>query len=371
MILDIEDLGHRYGTEQALSDVSFGIEAGELVAVVGPSGCGKTTLVQAIAGHITPTSGRIRLRGEAVTDRPPEAREVGLVFQQSTLYPHMTVGENVAYGLGPRGIAPDEREAIVQEYLGLVDLGDQREAYPSELSGGQGRRVELARALAPQPDVLLLDEPLSALDRSLRVQLREEIARIQRETGVTTLFVTHDQEEAMSLADRLVVMHEGAVAAVGRPRELYESPPTPFVASFLGRSTGLPATVVDGEPLRIDLGGHEIPIPEATQRPPGTTLQCHLRPAALSIDEPDEGEIGLQGTVWHVNDLGRRYDVTVRTDTGAELLVEQQGRPPAVDEAVTVAIPRAAVRVFDPTDETNDREAAGRVDPSSPSARTR
>ena len=358
MILDIEGLGHRYGTERALDEVSFGIESGGVLAVVGPSGCGKTTLVQSIAGHLTPSCGRIRLRGEDVTTQPPEDREIGLVFQQSTLYPHMTVGENVAYGLGPQGIAPDERKAIVDEYLELVDLVDQQDAYPSELSGGQGRRVELARALAPQPDVLLLDEPLSALDRALRVQLREEIARIQRETGVTTLFVTHDQEDAMSLADRLVVMNDGTVSAVGRPRELYESPPTPFVASFLGRSTGLPATVFDGDPLRIAVGGHEIPIRDGSRIPPaGTTLQCHLRPQSLSIRSPREGEFGLSGTVSRVRDLGRRYDVTVRTERSAELLVEQQQRPPAVDESVTVAIPHAAVHVFDPTDGTVVREA--------------
>ncbi|MFO7834692.1 MAG: ABC transporter ATP-binding protein [Halohasta sp.] len=353
MILDVEGLGHRYGTERALEDVSFGLEAGELVAVLGPSGCGKTTLVQAIAGHVTPTSGRIRLRGEDVTDRPPEAREVGLVFQRSTLYPHMTVGENVAYGLGPREIDPGDRAAIVEEYLELVDLADQREAYPGELSGGQGRRVELARALAPEPDVLLLDEPLSALDRSLRVRLREEIARIQRETGVTTLFVTHDQEEAMSLADRLVVMHGGAVAAVGRPRELYESPPTPFVASFLGRSTGLTATVVESDPLRIAVGGSEVTLPAAARSPSvGTTLRCLLRPHALSIRPSREGEFDLPGTVSRVSDLGRRYDVTVRTDGGVELLVEQQTPPPAVDESVTVAVPKAALQLFDPTGET-------------------
>ncbi|WP_138005550.1 ABC transporter ATP-binding protein [Halalkalirubrum salinum] len=356
MTLDVESLSHQYGTERALNDVSFGLESGELVALVGPSGCGKTTLVQAIAGHISPTSGRVRLRGEDVTDQPPEARRVGLVFQQSTLYPHMTVGENVAYGLTAGDIDPDEREAIVAEYLDLVDLADQREAYPGELSGGQGRRVELARALAPQPDVLLLDEPLSALDRSLRLGLREEIARIQRETGVTTLFVTHDQEEAMSLADRLVVMNEGSVAAVGQPRELYESPPTPFVASFLGRSTGLTATVVDSDPLRIVIGEHEIPIQDTLQTPPaGTTLRGHLRPQSLSIGSPREGEFGLSGTVRRVRDLGRRYDVTVRTETGTELLVEQHARPPAVDESVTVAVPKSALQLFDQTDDTVGR----------------
>ena len=347
MTLAVDGLGHQYGAEQALSDVSFSLDAGELVAVLGPSGCGKTTLVQAIAGHLSPTAGRVRLRGNDVTGQPPEQRAVGLVFQTSTLYPHMTVGENVAYGLAARGIDPDERETIVDEYLDLVDLGDQRTAYPSELSGGQQRRVELARALAPQPDLLVLDEPLSALDRSLRLRLREEIARIQRETGVTTLFVTHDQEEAMSLADRLVVMHDGRVSAIGRPRELYESPPTPFVASFLGRSTELAATVVGTEPLRLAVGGDEVTLPTASTPPADASLRCLLRPRSLSLDPPpDRAGLSLAGTVSRVADLGRRYDVTVETDSGVELLVERRAAPPAVGASVTVTVPRDALLVF-------------------------
>ncbi|WP_253738172.1 ABC transporter ATP-binding protein [Halohasta salina] len=347
MMLNVDGLGHRYGTERALDDVSFGLDTGELVAVLGPSGCGKTTLVQAIAGHLTPTAGRVRLRGHDVTGQPPERRAVGLVFQQSTLYPHMTVGENVAYGLGPQGVDPDEHEAIVDEYLDLVNLADRRTAYPNELSGGQQRRAELARALAPQPDLLVLDEPLSALDRALRVQLRGEIARIQRETGVTTLFVTHDQQEAMELADRLVVMHGGAVAAVGPPRRLYESPPTPFVASFLGRSTELPATIAATEPLRLAVGGDELTLPDAGRTPPvGASVRCLFRPHGLSIRPPEDADAELSGTVRRVADLGRRYDVTVETDDGTALVVERRREPPAVGEAVAVAVDAGSVVAF-------------------------
>jgi ABC-type Fe3+/spermidine/putrescine transport system ATPase subunit len=222
VILELDGLSHRYGDERALEGVSFGVAHGELVAILGPSGCGKTTILQAIAGHVSPTAGCVRLRGKDVTATPPEARRVGLVFQRSTLYPHMAIDENIRYGLTARGIGGDEQDEIVAEYLELVDIVDQRGARPSELSGGQERRAELARALAPQPDILLLDEPLSALDRALRDRLREEIARIQRETGVTTLFVTHDQEEAMALADRIVVVNDGRVEAIGEPRALYE-----------------------------------------------------------------------------------------------------------------------------------------------------
>ncbi|MEF8907565.1 MAG: ABC transporter ATP-binding protein [Haloarculaceae archaeon] len=372
-MMQIDGLTHRYGDEPAVDSVSLTVGEGELVALLGPSGCGKTTLVQAVAGHVRPTEGRVQLRGADVTDSPPEARRVGLVFQESTLYPHMTVGENVAYGLRARGVGPGEREAAVGEYLDLVGLEDRRDARPAELSGGQRRRVELARALAPEPDVLLLDEPLSALDRQLRTQLREEIARVQRETGVTTLYVTHDQDEAMALADRLVVMNDGRVSGVGDPRALYESPPTPFVASFLGRSNALPGTVVGRQPLTVAVGEAEFAVTQVSgDCPTGSEVTCHVRPEALSLRssggggvEPasrTEGEVGgegrslspdgsggavaLPGEVERVRDLGRRYDVTVRLDAGPTVVVECRERPPAAGDRTAVAVPGEQVTVF-------------------------
>ncbi|WP_440771513.1 ABC transporter ATP-binding protein [Natronorubrum sp. DTA28] len=352
MMLELESLTHRYGTESAVDDVSFGLEAGELVALLGPSGCGKTTIVQAVAGHVRPTAGRVTLRGADVTDAPPESRRVSVVFQQSTLYPHMTVGENVAYGLRARGIETSRRADVVSEYLELVDLRDQRDAYPSELSGGQRRRVELARAVAPEPDVLLLDEPLSALDRSLRERLRDEITRIQRETGVTTLFVTHDQAEAMALADRLVVMDDGSVAGVGEPRTLYESPPTPFVASFLGRSNELSATVTRQEPLTLTVGGQEIVLPDSRADVSiGSALSCHVRPDDLALDAgggpgSDGPAVSLPGTVARVADMGRRYDVTVRLETDEEIVIERTETPPATGESVSVGLLEADLTIF-------------------------
>ncbi|QAU14172.1 ABC transporter ATP-binding protein [Halorubrum sp. BOL3-1] len=350
MTLELDGLTHRYEDESAVREVSFAMESGELVGLLGPSGCGKTTLVQAVAGHLRPTAGRVLLRGDDVTDLPPEQRHVSVVFQRPTLYPHMSVSENVAYGLAADGMDREKREARTREYLDLVDLADQSDSHPSELSGGQKRRVELARALAPQPDVLLLDEPLSGLDPTLRERLRDEIARVQRETDVTTLFVTHDQEDAMALSDRLVVMNEGTVAGIGRPRQLYEAPPTPFVASFLGRSNALRAMLTSRDPLTVNLAGKSL-ILDGTDVdcPEGGDILCHVRPEDLSLHsvDTDESEVSLPGTVSRVVDLGRRYDVTVRTQTGEELLVEVTAQPPDLDSDVVVSLPVEYITVFD------------------------
>jgi ABC-type Fe3+/spermidine/putrescine transport system ATPase subunit len=348
VILELDDVSHRYGGRPAVDTVSVGVEAGELVALLGPSGCGKTTLVQAIAGHVRPTGGRIRLRGRDVTDDPPESRRVGLVFQEPTLYPHMTVAENVAYGVAAREGVEDP-DAVVTAYLDLVALADRRGAYPRSLSGGQRRRAELARALAPEPDLLLLDEPLSALDRSLRTQLREAIARIHRETGVATLFVTHDQRDAMAVADRLVVMADGHVAAVGTPRELYASPPTPFVASFLGRSTAVSGTFLRTEPTRVAVAGSELRLDRSTSEfGPGESVTCHLRPRALEFREEGDPARSLAGEVTAVVDAGRHYDVSVRIAPDEELLVECRSAPPTVGESVTVELPADGVTLFGP-----------------------
>ncbi|MCU4753815.1 ABC transporter ATP-binding protein [Halobacteria archaeon AArc-curdl1] len=353
MSLEVDQLTHSYGTELAVDSVSFGLEEGELVALIGPSGCGKTTIVQAIAGHVQPTAGRISLRGRDVTGEPPEERHVGIVFQQPTLYPHMCVSENVAYGLTARGLDRQQRTQRVNQYLELVDLCDQRDTYPSELSGGQQRRVEVARALAPQPDVLLLDEPLSALDRQLRERLREEIARIQDETGVTTLFVTHDQEEAMALADRLLVMNDGHISGSGTPRTLYRSPRTQFVASFLGRSNTFSATVVARKPLILRVGEREFTrSDEVVTVPEGTSVTCHVRPADVSIRPPartvaDETVLSLPGEVVSVADIGCRYDVTVQTTTGHEFVVETAERSPREGDKRTIELPRDRITVFE------------------------
>jgi ABC-type Fe3+/spermidine/putrescine transport system ATPase subunit len=342
MTLELDAVSHQYGDDRVLTDVSLGLADGETVALLGPSGCGKTTLVQAVAGHVSPTGGRVRLRGRDVTDDPPETRDVGVVFQEPTLFPHMTVAENVAYGLDAAGVDAGTRSETVTEYLDLVSLGDRHDATPSELSGGQKRRAELARALAPEPDLLLLDEPLSALDRALRERLRGEIARIQCEAGVTTLYVTHDQETAMALADRLVVMTGGEVAGVGDPRDLYESPPTPFVATFLGRANRLPdGAAASGSPdavATVDGGRADDPVADRYVRPEHVTLGP---PGA------DDADVRLAGVVARVADLGNRYDLTVRLDTGHDLTVQRRTPPPGRGDRVTALVDRDDVMRFE------------------------
>jgi len=346
MMLELDGLTHRYDDNPAVEDVSFGVEEGELVAVLGPSGCGKTTLVQAIAGHLTPTEGRVSLRGTDVTEDPPESRAVGVVFQEPTLFPHMTVRENVAHGLKADGLPGEQIDAQVSSYLDLVALSDHADAGTDGLSGGQRRRVELARALAPEPDLLVLDEPLSALDRQLRAQLQEEIVAIQAETGVSTLFVTHDQEEAMALADRLVVMEDGGVSAVGAPRELYERPPNQFVAAFLGRSSSFELTVSGRHTPAVEFGGQLLRVRTSGPRPTPDRVTAHLRPRALTLGAATDGELTLSGTVESITDRGRRYEVTVGVGNGMQATVEQTDSPPSVGETVQLRCDIGALSLF-------------------------
>lgn len=244
MRLELDAVSKRYGSATALDSVSLSVDDGEFFTLVGPSGCGKTTTLRCIAGFEAPTEGTVRFDGESMAGVAPESRGVGVVFQNYALFPHLSVGENVAYGLRftdpPGGGSRDER---VAELLDLVDLAGFEDRDPDSLSGGQQQRVALARALAPGPDLLLLDEPMSALDARLRDRLRRQVKRIQSELGVTTVYVTHDQSEALAVSDRVAVLNRGRVEQVGRPRELYHRPRTRFVAEFLGENNVLDAVV--------------------------------------------------------------------------------------------------------------------------------
>jgi len=241
--LTLDGLGKRYGTAVAVDGVSLDIAQGELVVLLGPSGCGKTTTLRMIAGFVEASAGDVRLDGQSVLGLPPHRRDMGLVFQSYALFPHLTVARNIAFGLEMRGMARPACDARVAEMLRLTRLGALADRLPRQLSGGQQQRVALARALAIQPRVLLLDEPLSNLDAALRAEVGREIRLLQRESGLTTVMVTHDQDEAMAMADRLVVMRDGRVQQAGTQEDLYERPATPFVAGFIGRSNMVPGVL--------------------------------------------------------------------------------------------------------------------------------
>ncbi len=275
--LQLQGLTRRYGANTVVDGVDLDVAEGELVALLGPSGCGKTTTLRMVAGFVEPSAGTVRIAGKDVTHAPPHGRDTGMVFQSYALFPHMTVAGNVAFGLEMRGVGKAEREARVLEALRLVRLDGLAERLPRQLSGGQQQRVALARALVVNPAVFLLDEPLSNLDAKLRAEVRVEIRNLQQRLGLTTLFVTHDQEEALTMADRLVVMEGGRVRQVGTAEELYERPADLFVANFIGRVNALAGEVAAPGAFRTT-DGTTLPCPRDAA--PGRATLC-LRPEKL------------------------------------------------------------------------------------------
>ena len=291
MRVELRNVSKYFGDLTAVDDVSLTIDDGEFVTLVGPSGCGKTTTLRLIAGLERPDGGSVTVDGETVADAdtfvPPEDRGVGVVFQEFALFPHLTAAENIAFGI--EDWAADEREARVDELLDLVGLSAHRESHPDELSGGQQQRVALARSLAPEPDTLLLDEPFSNLDVDLRVEMREEVRRILKETGVTAVSVTHDQEEALSISDRVAVMHDGRIEQVGRPDRVFQHPESRFVAGFLGHASFL-SGYLSGDTVHTDVG--QIPrasIHGLAEAYDGTKLDVLVRPDDVSA-RPTDGE---------------------------------------------------------------------------------
>ena len=290
--LKIEGLSKRFGSFEALRDISLEIAEQEFVCFLGPSGCGKTTLLRAIAGLDIQSSGRIEQAGADISGLPPTERDFGIVFQSYALFPNLSVARNVAYGLENRGIAKREVERRVGELLDLVGMPEQIDKYPAQLSGGQQQRVALARAIATSPGLLLLDEPLSALDAKVRVHLRHEVRDLHRRLGITTVMVTHDQEEALSMADRIVVMNHGVIEQVGTPEQVYREPATAFVADFIGSMNFLSGTLVDAQRVRV--GSLDLACRVSTLRA-GSEVIVALRPEDVIV-APDEKESAAANT---------------------------------------------------------------------------
>jgi putative spermidine/putrescine transport system ATP-binding protein len=313
----LEDLRRSYAGVTALDGLSLTLAPGELVALLGPSGCGKTTAMRLVAGLEEADSGRVVFGGRDVTNLPANKRDVGMVFQAYSLFPHMTAQQNVAFGLSLHKVASAERRKRAGEMLELVGLSAHAHKYAHQLSGGQQQRVALARALAIQPTVLLLDEPLSALDAKVRSRLRDEIRRVQLEVGTTTLFVTHDQEEALAIADRVGVMNKGRLEQLGPPTEIYARPATPFVAEFVGLTNRLAGVVRDGE---VEVLGTRLPLvqPDAANGP----AIALVRPEAVALAADTDNVPGpLIGTVIAVSFLGATSRVTI--DLGETTVLAQ------------------------------------------------
>ena len=348
--LRIDNLVKAFGAITVVKSVSLGFEKGEFVSLLGPSGCGKTTILRMIAGFETPTSGRILVEGKDITAIPPNQRKIGMVFQAYALFPNMTVAGNIGFGLRIAGMPKAQREARVEEMLKLIGLSGYGKRYPFELSGGQQQRVALARALAPSPRMLLLDEPLSALDAKIRVSLRDQIREIQRELGITTVFVTHDQEEALSISDRIVVLNAGNVEQFGKPFEIYNRPASRFVATFVGTLNTLQAKVADVASKTVDIDGQLVTIPAlpATAKN-GEAIALTMRPEAITLAGGAPRDIVLDGTVSEVNFLGSV--IRLKVDLGGnavhlDTFNDQRTPPPAFNEKVKVSIASSDVLVL-------------------------
>jgi putative spermidine/putrescine transport system ATP-binding protein len=346
--VELQQVRREFGDVVALDGIDLAVESGEFVSLLGPSGCGKTTALRLVAGFDRPTAGRIVVDGKDVTSVPPNRRDMGMVFQAYSLFPNMTAERNVEFGLKVRKDARGDRRGRVQELLELVGLGQAAKRYPHQLSGGMQQRVALARALAISPRVLLLDEPLSALDAKVRVQLREEIRRIQLEVGITTIYVTHDQEEALSISDRVAVLSQGRIEQIGPPAEIYGYPETPFVAEFVGTMNRLEGTVADPDRGEVDYGGVRLSVEAARGRAAGERLLVLVRPESLELEQHDDGADGLAGEILTHTFLG---PVTrLKIDVGAGELTADlpAGRASAlpIGMRVRAGFPAAAARVL-------------------------
>lgn len=327
-IIQLRHVSKRFDGEDVLKDLTLSIGNGEFITFLGPSGCGKTTLLRLIAGFETPTTGDVYINGQRVNDLAPNQRAVNTVFQSYALFPHMSVGANIAFGLEQKKLPKEQVRRQVAEAMDLVKLNGLESRKPAQLSGGQQQRVALARALVNRPLVLLLDEPLSALDFKLRKQMRIELKHLQRRLGITFVFVTHDQEEAFSVSDRIAVMENGVIRQLDAPEKIYEDPTSLFVAGFVGDINILPATIVATGPSGLigAIGPARCPLTSARPFAIGQKVKVLLRPEDLRISRPHEPEAQsafFSGTISECTYKGATVDIAIRTDEGLDVLATE------------------------------------------------
>jgi len=346
MTIELRNITKRFGDVVALNNVNLTVDEGEFVTLLGPSGCGKTTLLRIVGGFIEPDAGEVYLNDHLVNHLPPNQRPTGMVFQSYALFPHMTVEKNISFGLKMHKKSKDEINAKVREVAALVGIEDMLDRFPRQLSGGQQQRVAIARTLAIEPQALLLDEPLAALDRKLRVGMRTELRKLVLKVGITTLFVTHDQEEALTMSDHIAVMDKSRIVQFGSPIEVYDKPKSAFVASFIGNSNLFQGVLIeeDGQ-LVFEAKGLRMPFPDSYSDKKKKKVNLLLRPEHLSVipigDKTDSMKLGVVGEVTFVTLLGLSTEYEVKLSTGASVRVEESRsrdqEPIAVGTKVWVA----------------------------------
>jgi putative spermidine/putrescine transport system ATP-binding protein len=352
--LELNGLHRNFGPVKALDGIEINLGEGEFLSLLGPSGCGKTTALRLVAGFDRPDGGTIVVDGKDVTHTSPSKRDMGMVFQAYSLFPNMSARQNVEFGLRIRGKDKADRRKRVDDLLELVGLGHAATRYPHQLSGGMQQRVALARALAIEPRVLLLDEPLSALDAKVRVQLREEIRRIQLELGITTLYVTHDQEEALSVSDHVAVMYRGRIEQMGAPAEMYSAPATPFVAEFIGTMNRLDATVVDPSTGTVETGGVTLTVEAARGKPRGARVLVLIRPETVEVAAANgAGANTLTGEVLTHTFLGPVTRLRIASGSSSLIADMPTARAAALPPGskVDAALPATEARLLDLIDD--------------------